>query len=123
MDLYAENILDHYRHPRCKKELASASVEHEEVNRSCGDEIKIQLTLDAGVIKEIGWSGIGCAISQASMSMLAEEMEGMSVGDVLKLSKDDVFEMLGVPIGPRRLKCALMSLDVVRGAVGKKKVV
>lgn len=119
MDLYAENILDHYRHPRCKQMLDSPTVEHEEANHSCGDVLTLQLTLEDGRIKEVGWSGIGCAISQASMSMLTEELEEMTTEEVVGLSQKDIYDMLGVPIGPRRFKCALLSLHTLKNALRK----
>lgn len=111
MDLYAENILDHYRHPRGKKEGATG---HSETNPTCGDELIIN-------IKDRSWSGVGCAISQAAMSMLFEEMEEMSDEDIEKLSKQDIFDMLGVPIGSRRTKCALLCLHTLKNALRKSR--
>ena len=119
MDIYAENILDHFRHPRNSKPLPSPTVEHDEWNHACGDSIHLSLLLKGGRIEGVGWQGTGCAISQASMSILSEELEGMKEEDVLKLRKEDVYTMLGVPIGPRRFKCALMSLHTVKNAILK----
>ncbi len=121
MDLYAENILDHYRHPRTKKSLDAPSVTHEEVNVSCGDALTIHLTIAAGRISEIGWEGSGCAISQAAMSMLSEELAGTLLDDVASLQKEHVYDLLGVPIGPRRVKCALLCLHTLKNAVRKLK--
>lgn len=117
MDVYGENILDHYRHPRAKKRLSSPTVSQEEKNHSCGDQLLVQLKLEDEMIKEIGWEGTGCAISQAAMSMIAEEYEGKSVSEVEKLSKEDIYEFLGVPIGPRRVKCALLGLHTLKNAL------
>jgi len=118
MDLYAENILEHYRNPRHKNDV-DCSVEHEEANHACGDIIKIQLQLEDGKIAAIGWSGTGCAISQAGMSILSEELENISVEDAKKLDKESIYELLGVPIGPRRFKCALICLHTLKNALRK----
>ena len=119
MDLYAENILDHYRHPRGKKDLSSPTVTHEEINHSCGDAIKLQLTLKDNQISDVGWSGEGCAISQASMSLLSEELIGKSEEEIESLKPKDIYNLLGVPVGPRRFKCALLSLHTLKNALRK----
>lgn len=119
MDLYAENILEHYRHPRGKEPLNDASVTHEENNPSCGDAIEVRLMLVGDTITSMKWNGSGCAISQAAMSMLCEETEGKTFADVDRLTKEDVFAMLGVPVGMRRIKCALLGLHTLKNTVGK----
>ena len=119
MNIYAENILDHFKHPRNSGELPDATVDHEEFNHECGDSLHLWIKLENGKVMKVGWEGTGCAISQASMSILSEELEGKSEEDIQKLSKEDIYEMLGVPIGPRRFKCALMSLHTVKNAVLK----
>ena len=119
MDLYADNILDHYRHPRGKQRIVSPSVTHEEVNVSCGDQLTLDLQITDGNITAVGWEGGGCAISQAAMSMLSEELIGKTVQEAETLRKEDIFEMLGVPVGPRRVKCALLCLDTFKNAVRK----
>lgn len=119
MDIYAENILDHYKHPRGKRVMENATAEHEEVNWSCGDALTIRIKLDDGRITELGWDGNGCAISQASMSLLSEELTGKSVDDVARLGKEDIYALLGVPIGPRRFKCALLSLHTLKNTLRK----
>ncbi|HLC76117.1 MAG TPA: iron-sulfur cluster assembly scaffold protein [Candidatus Peribacterales bacterium] len=119
MDIYAENILDHFRSPRHAGILADATVVHEEKNLSCGDELKLSLLLENGKVMQIGWEGTGCAISQSSMSILSEELIGKNEEDVLALTKNDVYKLLGVPIGPRRFKCALMSLHTMKNAILK----
>ena len=121
MDVYAENILDHYRSPRGKKAVTSPTVTHEEINVSCGDALTISLVIKDGVVTELGWEGTGCAISQAAMSMMSEEMTGKSVEDLEKLTKEDVYALLGVPIGPRRVKCALLCLHALKNALRKSK--
>lgn len=117
MDLYAENILDHYRHPRRKGELPGADIAHEETNVSCGDTLTVRLCVADGRIADIGWDGAGCAISQAGMSLLAEDLPGKTLEDIDALTEDGVRELLGVPIGLRRAKCAFLGLEALRGAV------
>ncbi|MBU0458097.1 iron-sulfur cluster assembly scaffold protein [Patescibacteria group bacterium] len=121
MNLYAENILDHFKNPRGVGEITEPSVEHEELNLSCGDKIKIQLIIEDDKIKEAVWDGTGCAISIGAMSILSEELEGKSVEEVNELSADDVIGMLGVPISNRRMKCALMCLHTLKNAMRKFK--
>ncbi len=131
MDVYAENILDHYRNPRGKAPLpegtsfandrAGATVTHEEVNVSCGDSLTLSLALEDGKLTGLGWDGSGCAISQAAMSMLAEDLEGKTIDDLNALTKDDIYTMLGVPVGPRRMKCALLCLHTLKNALRKAK--
>lgn len=121
MDLYAENILDHYRDPRHKGEGDGASVSREEDNPSCGDRLTVYLWIEDDVIKKIEWEGTGCAISQAGMSIFSEELEEKTTEEVLKMKKDNIYELLGVPIGPRRFKCALLCLHTVKNAIRKHK--
>ena len=117
MDIYAENILDHYRHPRGKITLDQPSATHTETNVSCGDTLTVQLMIKDGIVTEIGWSGEGCAISQAAMSLLSEEIMGKSEDELNALAKDNVYELLGVPIGPRRFKCALLGLHALKNTL------
>lgn len=119
MDIYAENILEHWKNPRMNGLLQKATVEHGEENIACGDTLRLSLILKNGIITNIGWTGEGCAISQASMSLLCEELVGKTVEEILALTKEDVYALLGVPIGPRRFKCALMSLHVAKNALKK----
>ncbi len=119
MDLYAENILDHYRDPRNRGAGKVGSITGKEDNPSCGDALTLHLWIDNGILKKIEWEGTGCAISQAAMSMLSEEITGKSVPAILKLKKDDVYTLLGVPIGPRRYKCALLGLHALKNTLRK----
>lgn len=119
MDLYAENILDHYRHPRHKVAVNEPTVTHEEANMSCGDRIEIFLKLNDEKISEIGWTGEGCAISQAAMSLLSEEVIEKSIKDIESMDPTHIHELLGVPIGPRRTKCALLCLHTLKNALRK----
>ena len=119
MDLYAENILDHYRHPRNQASLANPTVTHEEVNLSCGDTLQLSVRLDQGKVTGLSWQGTGCAISQASMSLLSEEIEGKTAAELEQMTKEQVYELLGVPVGPRRFKCALLSLHTLKNTLRK----
>jgi len=119
MDLYAENILDHYRHPRCKQSISNPTVSHKEENLSCGDVLELELTIENNAIKEIGWSGTGCAISQAAMSMLTEDLESTKIEDIEKMTPENIYELLGVPIGLRRVQCALLGLQALQNALLK----
>jgi nitrogen fixation protein NifU and related proteins len=119
MDLYAETILDHFRHPRNTGALARATVKHEEHNHACGDSLHVWLLIEDGIITKTGWEGEGCAIAQASMSMLSEELAGKPMEEIVHLPAQVIYDMLGIPIGPRRFKCALMSLHTVKNALHK----
>lgn len=119
-DLYRENIIDHYQNPRNYGTLDHPDITYQDDNPLCGDVIRIDLKLDQDDrITEVAFSGEGCAISQASASMLTEEILGKTLEEVRHLSKDDVLEMLGIQLGPVRIKCALLSLKVLKaGAYG-----
>ena len=120
-NIYRENILDHFKNPRNFGNLAEADAEQIEVNTLCGDEIKVQIKVDGNSIVDIKFSGRGCAISQASASILTEFVKNKSFDDVEKLERGDIIEMLGIPISPIRLKCALLSLYAIKNALGKIK--
>lgn len=119
-DLYREVILDHYKNPRNHGILDPNDFTYEDENPLCGDKLRIDVRLDENQnVKEVAFSGRGCAISQASASMLTESIQGKPLSEVLKLSKDDILDMLGIELGPVRLKCALLSLKVLKaGAYG-----
>ncbi|RMF04360.1 MAG: SUF system NifU family Fe-S cluster assembly protein [Chloroflexi bacterium] len=117
-DFYKENILDHYRDPRNAGTLADATHSHEEHNPLCGDIVRIDLHVnDDNVIDKVAFSGKGCAISQASASMLTELLEGKTLEEAKQIGKDDILDLLGIEIGPVRLKCALLSLKVLKAGV------
>jgi nitrogen fixation protein NifU and related proteins len=120
-DLYRENILQHYKNPSNwsppQPELDSPDLEFFDSNPLCGDELKVQLHVgEDGVISDVRFSGHGCAISQASASMASEEIVGMKVDEVLKLDRSFVLDLLGIDISAARIKCALLSLKVLKSA-------
>jgi nitrogen fixation protein NifU and related proteins len=117
--LYREEILDHYKHPRRKGHLDNADIHYHDHNPFCGDEITIELKVEDGKVVDAAFDGRGCAISQASASMLMEEVVGMSLDDLKALDKEYVLDLLGIEIGPVRLKCALLALKALKaGAYG-----
>ena len=121
-DMYREVILDHYKNPRFRGELDPADISYEDDNPLCGDNIRIDLRVDDNDrIVECAFSGQGCAISQASASMLMEDIQGKTLEEIKKYSRDDILDMLGIELGPVRLKCAMLSLKVLKvGAYGGK---
>ena len=110
---YREYILEHYRNPRNYGKLEHPDVHAEDSNPLCGDQLGMDLLVEGDLVKEVRFQGRGCAISQASASMLSEMIEGKSVEEVRALGKDDVLDALGVPISPARTKCAFLSLRVL----------
>jgi nitrogen fixation NifU-like protein len=120
--LYREFILDHYKHPHNFGKLKSATVVASDNLISCGDSLEIQLVIKKNKVAEIAFNGIGCAISTASASLLSDHVKGMSLTRIKKLTKDDVLQLLGISLGATRLKCALLSLEVLHKAVNKAQV-
>ena len=116
-DLYREVILDHNRNPRNKGTLDPADYSYEDVNPLCGDEVRIDLRVADDRVTEIRFSGRGCAISQASASILTEMVEGRPLDEVKALTKDDLLDELGIPLSPARLKCALLGLKVLKAGI------
>jgi len=118
MDLYADQILDHYKHPRHAGPLAGATSSHEEANISCGDRVRVALSIDKqSILQDLAWTGTGCAISQAGMSLLSEHVIGKPVEELLSLKKADALSLLGVPVSERRLKCAVLGLHTLQNAL------
>ncbi|MBO0781374.1 MAG: SUF system NifU family Fe-S cluster assembly protein [Ktedonobacteraceae bacterium] len=110
---YREYILEHYRNPRNYGTLEHPDVHAEDSNPLCGDQLRIDLQIEGDQVKEVRFQGRGCAISQASASMLSEMIEGRTVAEIIELGKDDVLDALGIPISPARTKCAFLALRVL----------
>jgi nitrogen fixation NifU-like protein len=117
-DLYRDYILEHYRRPHNFGVLDNATTTQEGANPLCGDRITLQLRVSDGQIAGVGFTGRGCAISQASTSLLTDEIKGKPVGAAASITSGDVLEMLGIEISPARMKCALLSLETLQGALG-----
>jgi len=115
-DFYKEYILDHYRNPRNFGHLEKADASAEDLNPLCGDKIRFELELEDGRVKDVRFSGKGCAISQASASMLSESIKGQKLEDVARMSREEVLENVGIGISPARMKCALLGLKVLKSA-------
>src|SRR5688500_5135244 len=120
-DLYRDEILEHYRNPHNFGTLESPDAVHEGANPLCGDRITLMLGIDEqGNIGEVAFTGRGCAISQASASMLTDEIKGKPLDAVAQLGREDVLHNLGIEISPARLKCALLSLETLRSALADR---
>ena len=119
-DFYREVIIDRYQNPQFRGELNPHDISFEDSNPLCGDEIRIDVVLNGEErVAEARFSGRGCAISQASADLLLESIQGKSIDEVKQLAKEDVLDLLGIELGPVRLKCALLSLKVLKaGAYG-----
>jgi nitrogen fixation NifU-like protein len=116
---YREYILDHYKNPRNFGKIEDADISHEELNPLCGDLVGMDFRLRDGVIDDVKFHGRGCAISQASASLLTERLKGMPLEEARAIDKEEVLGELGIDISPARLKCALLSLKVLKvGAYG-----
>jgi nitrogen fixation NifU-like protein len=122
-DLYREVILDHYKNPRGHGVIEGADAQADGVNPLCGDEVSIyvQFADDGETVEEVKFSGRGCAISQASTSMLMEMVVGKTAQEIAELPKEELLEEVGIPLTPVRLKCALLGLGVLKVALHRAK--
>ncbi|MCI0542489.1 iron-sulfur cluster assembly scaffold protein [bacterium] len=117
-EIYTQNILERYRHPKNKRAMADFDVREAGVNPSCGDSLMLYLKFgddgSASIVEDASFDGEGCAISQAAADMLMGKIHGMAKQDLQKISEQDVYDMLGIPVGPGREKCALLALHALK---------
>ncbi|MFB6121707.1 MAG: iron-sulfur cluster assembly scaffold protein [Halobacteriaceae archaeon] len=115
-DMYRQQILDHYKNPRNYGELEDPTYTHVGHNTSCGDELTFYVTLadDEETIETAAFTGDGCAISQASASLLSQELPGMTLDEVEEMDREDVLDILGIEVTPMRIKCAVLAEKVVQ---------
>jgi len=117
-DMYRERILDHYRSPQNYGTIEDPDITYEDVNPSCGDEIQMYAVVDEnGEVVDVKFDGQGCAISQASASLLTGKVKGMTLEEVREIETEDVKEMLGIELSPVRVKCAVLGLKVLEGGI------
>jgi len=117
-DLYKEVIIERYKNPAYKGVLEPNDITFEDENPLCGDHIRIDLRVnEEGIVTEAAFSGHGCAISQASADLLLESVIGKSLEEIRKVNKNDLLDMLGIELGPVRLKCALLPLKILKAGV------
>jgi nitrogen fixation NifU-like protein len=120
-NIYMENILDHNKHPHNAGRLEDASRRARELNPSCGDAIELFLKLDAcDRVADVKFDGKGCAVSMASASLLTDRIKGRPLAEVLAISERDILELLGIDVGPMRMKCAMLSLRTLKTALNEK---
>ena len=112
-EIYRENILDHYRNPHNYGTLDPCTFTASQNNPVCGDHIDLFVKVEQGKVETVKFSGSGCAISMASASLLTDKMKGMSIEELKKLTKENIIQMMGIPLGVVRIKCALLSLTVL----------
>lgn len=121
MDMYRELILDHYNHPRNVGHLDHADAIQQDSNVSCGDSIVMEVAFDTvngeKFVSDIRFSGNGCAINQASASMLTEQAKGKTIEEIQSYTTEDILKLLGTSLTPTRIKCAVLPLQVLQKAV------
>ncbi len=120
MSIYQDRILDHYHTPRCQGSLATPTHTAESSNLSCGDQLHMDISVRDGILEAVRWSGTGCAISQASASILLESLEGHTLDEARALTAEAHLELLGIPLSVARVKCALLSLETLHKALQPK---
>ncbi|MCK4264891.1 iron-sulfur cluster assembly scaffold protein [Candidatus Babeliales bacterium] len=116
-DLYKEELMDHYKNPRNYGELKDSDFSAEDDNPACGDYLSIQGKLNGRTVSKLNFMGKGCVLSQATASILFSKYEGKGIGEILSLTKEDILKMIGIDIGPVRIKCVLLPLQVLQKAL------
>ena len=118
--IYQDQIIDYYKYPRNKRKMEDPTIDYGDQNPVCGDEIHFYVKLDEnGKVTDSSFEGQGCAISQAAVSMMTDLIEDMTLEELKQLTNDDITEMLGIPLSPVRLKCAILGLKVLEGGIVK----
>ena len=121
-EMYQENILDHYQHPHNNGPLSKYTLRHREHNPSCGDDVEIFLATDGyGIVTGASFVGRGCAVSIAAVSMLTDFIKGKNIEEVRRLGQEDIMKLLGISVGPSRLKCALLGLKTLEKGIALQK--
>ncbi len=120
-EMYKENILDHYKHPHNKREIKDGAICFHDLNPLCGDELTLYLVVDRSqnIITDVAFTGHGCAISQAAISLLTDELKGKSLNEAGAIGKETMMSLLGIKISHTRMKCALLSLKVLEGGLAQ----
>src|SRR3989338_10944769 len=119
-NLYHEALLDIYKHPLNKQALADFSIQHKEINSTCGDEVEIFIKLENDRVTKIGWQGTSCAISQAGASLTTDAVKGKTAAEIRAMTPETVLTLLGLPnLNPTRLRCALLALEALKKALVK----
>ncbi len=121
MSIYQEQILQHYHNPSNNGIIENATHSSSRNNPTCGDKMRIDMIIKDDIINEISFSGEGCAISQATASMLTEQLKGEKIEKLLNMTKEDIISMLGIQLSHARLKCALLSLETAQKALNINK--
>jgi nitrogen fixation NifU-like protein len=118
-DLYREQILDHYGHPRNEGTLGDADISYERDNPICGDVVRLDIKLQNGKVEQAAFTGQGCVISMASASMFTEEIQGKTIAELKEMDDQDIFEMLGIELGPSRANCGVLPLRVLQEGLAR----
>lgn len=119
-DMYREDVMDHYENPRNVGEIENASATSKDSNASCGDMVQFQIKTKNGVIEDVKWKGIGCAITTASASKLTEVIKGKSVENVKNMGEDGLLKAIDITVNPGRIKCVTLPVGVVLDLVSEK---
>lgn len=118
-ELYKENVLDHYKNPRNAGQLSTYTIKHTLNNPSCGDRIDLYLLLEDSKLADFAFDGTGCAVSMAASSLLTEHLKGKPLAEIRTTSEDAVLALLGIPVGPSRMKCAMLCLRTLEEALNE----